>query len=97
MSSLSQRRPRTSCATALQRIAASRPLGADTFCVGQFDHQLIRLDLDPGNVCGDEDCVLNLRGLVEVVSHDQALDLGGRDSTDRSGPFRLALEQGGVK
>jgi hypothetical protein len=24
-----------------QHIAASRPLGADTFCVGQFDHQLI--------------------------------------------------------
>jgi hypothetical protein len=42
--------------------------------------------------------VLSLRGLIEVVSNrsrDQALDLGGRDSTDASGPFRLALEQGG--
>ena len=82
----------------LQHIAASRPFGADTFCVVQFDHQLIGLDLDPGNVGADEDCVLNLRGLIEVVSngsHDHALDLGCRDSTDGSGPFRLALEQGG--
>jgi hypothetical protein len=30
----------------LQHIAASRPLGADS--VGELDHQLIRLDLDPG-------------------------------------------------
>jgi hypothetical protein len=34
----------------LQHFAASRPLGADTFCVGQLDHQLIRLDLDPSTV-----------------------------------------------
>jgi hypothetical protein len=56
------------------------------------------LDLDPGNVGVDEDRVLNLRGLIEVVSNrsrDQALDLGGRDSNDGSRPFRLALEQRG--
>src|SRR6266478_1732968 len=56
------------------------------------------MDLDPGNVGSDEDCVFSLLGLIEVVSnssHDQALDLGCRDSTDGSGPFRLALEQGG--
>src|SRR5262249_42024302 len=46
----------------------------------------------------DEDCLLNLSRLIEVVSnrsHDQALDLGCRNSTDASSPLRLALEQGG--
>ena len=53
----------------LQHIAASRPLGGDTFWVGQLDHQVLCLDLDPGNMGVDEDCVLNLRGLLEVVSN----------------------------
>jgi len=53
----------------LQHIAASRPLGGDTFWVGQLDHQVLCLDLDPGNMAVDEDCVLNLRGLLEVVSN----------------------------
>ena len=80
-------------------VAASRPLGADTFCVGQLDHHLIGLDLDPGNVGVDEIRVSNLGRLIEVflkkpVPQDQALDLGCRDTTDGSGPFRLALEQG---
>jgi hypothetical protein len=45
----------------------------------------------------NEHRVLDLRGLIEVVSnssHDQALDLGCRDSTDGPGQFRLALQQG---
>jgi hypothetical protein len=85
------------CHGTFRALRASRPLGADTFCVDQLDHQLIRLDLDPGNVGVDEHRVLDLRGLIEVVSHrssHQALDLGCRDPTDGSGPIRQALEQG---
>jgi hypothetical protein len=37
-------------ASHLQHITASRPLGADTFCAGQLDQQVIRLDLDSGKV-----------------------------------------------
>jgi hypothetical protein len=35
-----------------------------------------------------------IEAMRRARSHDQALDLDCRDSTDGSGPFRLALEQG---
>src|SRR5262245_11155822 len=80
----------------LQHMAAARPLGADG--VRELDQYLIRMDLNPGHMGVDEDRVRNLRRLIEVVSNrsnDQVLDFYCRDTTDGSGPFRLALEQGG--
>ena len=58
-----------SCATALRstlRLFRFR-LRSDTFCIGEFDDELVRLDLDPGDMIVDEDCVRDLGGFVEVI------------------------------
>jgi hypothetical protein len=72
----------------LNDIALSLAIGA--FCFGEFDDQLARPS--------DEDCVLDVSGLVEVTPngfYDEGLDLVCRDPTDVPGVFGSALQQGG--
>ena len=38
------------------------------FCIGKFDDELVRLDLDPDDMVVDEDCVVDCSvGLVEMT------------------------------
>ena len=41
------------------------PLAVGTFFVGEFNHQLVRLDFNPDDMRVDEDCILDLGGYVE--------------------------------
>ena len=81
----------------LDDIATALPLAIDTFCIGEFDDQPVRLDLDPGDTIVDEDGVRDLGGFVEVTPNrfcDERLDLVCRDPADSSGLFGSALQQG---
>jgi hypothetical protein len=42
----------------LDDIATALLLATDTFCIGEFDDQPVRLDLNPDDMIVDEDCVL---------------------------------------
>jgi hypothetical protein len=71
----------------LDHIAPLLP-GTATFRFGEFDHQLIRLNLDSNDVAVDERLVLDLRCLAEVVpdrARNESLDLGCWDPADSAG------------
>jgi hypothetical protein len=63
-------------------------LAIEAFCIGEFDGQPVRLDLNPGDM--DEDGVRDLGGVVEVTPNrfcDEGLDLVCRNPADGSGLF----------
>ena len=54
------------------------------------------MDLDPGDPIVDEDCILDLGGIVEVTPNrfrDEGLDLVCWNPADGSGLFGSALQQ----
>ena len=66
------------------------PPAACTFCVGELNDQLVRLDFDPDDMSVDEDCILDLGGYVEVRTNrfcDESFDLVSGDPAD--GPSLL--------
>ena len=44
-----------------------RPFGFGCPGTGKFDNELIRLNLNPDDMGVDKNCVLDLRGLTEVI------------------------------
>jgi len=73
------------------------PLAAVIFCVGELNDQLVRLDFDPDDMSLDEDCILDLRGRVEVPPNricNESFNLVSRDPADGPGLFGSALQQG---
>src|SRR5688500_17964713 len=66
------------------------------FCVGEFNKQSIRLDLNPADMGVDEDGVLNLIGCLAVLSNslsDNGLDFGRWDPPDGAGLLRPTLNE----
>jgi hypothetical protein len=69
------------------------PLAVGTFFVGEFNHQLVRLDFNPDDMRVDEDCILDLGGQVEVTANrfdDESFNLVSRDPADGPGLFGSA-------
>ena len=74
------------------------PLAVGTFFVGEFNHQLVRLDFDPDDMRVDEDGILDLGDQVEVTPNrfeDEGFNLVSGDPADGPGLFGSALQQGG--
>ena len=75
----------------------SLSLCCTTLCIGQFDDQLVRLDLDADNVIADEDCVFAIGVFAEMIADrlcDERLDLVCRHAADSSGLFHLGPARG---
>jgi hypothetical protein len=73
------------------------PLAAASFCVGELNDQLVRLDFDPNDMSVDEDCILDLGGCIEAPPNrfcDESFNLIGRDPADGPGLFSSSLQQG---
>ena len=62
----------------------------------QLDHDLIRVNFDPTDICVDEIAVGGRGWFFEALADgvdDKGFDLGGRDPANGSGMFSLALRQ----
>ena len=72
-------------------------LAIGTFCMGELNDQLVRLDFDPDDISVDEDGLLDLIGQVEVIANrfdNEGFNLVSGDPADGSGLFGSALQQG---
>jgi hypothetical protein len=70
--------------------------GIGSFGTGEFDDQLIGLDLNPDHIRTDQNCVLNFCSHVEMTPDgfdNEALDLVRRDTADGAGLFGPAQQQ----
>jgi hypothetical protein len=74
------------------------PPAACTFCVGELNDQLVRLDFDPDDMSVDEDCIVDVSGCLEVPPNrfcDESFDLVSADAADGPGLPGSALQQCG--